>query len=239
MPAADAGSDQRAAVGSSVHLAGDACDLEGAVTAWNWQLVAAPQGSAWQLSGAQSARPTLLADRAGTYRLRLTVTNGTGATSEPRDVVVAAGPRGGDGIDNDLDGLIDTDDSDHDGSDPGDAALVALGPALARGVRGCRGSRCGRVALERGRGGTSLPARVQGSIPLAPSGGVTFDLRRAGATYAGSVTVNHPGLAAQPVTVPAAQWTVGRWGVRVLVLQATVNGQLVTMLVGDAPAAQL
>ncbi len=235
VPAADAGSDQRAVVGSSVRLAGRACDLDDAVTGWSWELVAAPPGSAWRLTGAQSATPTLLADRAGTYRLRLTVTDRDGARSRPSEVVVAAGPRGGDGIDNDLDGRFDTDDTDGDGSDPVDAAIMWIGGTQTVPRVGVAAPDAVELAWNPGDGPTSLPARVRGSVALASSGAVTFDLQRVAGTYSGSVSVLDAAFGPNPVNVPASQWTVSRFGARALWLDATVRGQAVKLLVGDAP----
>ena len=226
---------ERAVVGSSVRLAGRACDLDDAVTGWSWELVAAPPGSAWRLTGAQSATPTLLADRAGTYRLRLTVTDRDGARSRPSEVVVAAGPRGGDGIDNDLDGRFDTDDTDGDGSDPVDAAIMWIGGTQTVPRVGVAAPDAVEFAWTPGDGPTSLPARVRGSVALASSGAVTFDLQRVAGTYSGSVSVLDAAFGPNPVNVPASQWAVSRLGARALWLDATVRGQTVKLLVGDAP----
>ena len=118
-PAADPGSDQRVEVGSSVALDGSAsCDPDATPVMLRWELASAPAGSAWRLDGADTATPTLLADRAGPFRVRLVVTDASGARSLEREVVVIAGPPCGDGVDGDLDGLIDTDDPDCDGSAP-------------------------------------------------------------------------------------------------------------------------
>ena len=56
----------------------------------------------------------LRADRPGPYRVRLVVTDPQGRASSPDEVLVKAGPRCADGIDDDVDGLIDTDDPDCD-----------------------------------------------------------------------------------------------------------------------------
>lgn len=119
-PAADAGRDQRVPVGATARLDGrSSCDPDtqdpGAELAPRWELVSAPTGSAWSLAGSDSWRPTLVADRPGPYRVRLVVTDPTGRTSTEDEVEVRAGPQGADGVDDDLDGLIDSDDPDADG----------------------------------------------------------------------------------------------------------------------------
>jgi hypothetical protein len=107
------------------------CDADGDALQAHWELVSAPSGSAWSLSDADTMHPKLLADRVGPYRARLTVTDSHGATSLEQEVLIIAGPRCGDGIDDDLDGRIDTDDADCDGTDPIDPGSdqVAVGTA--------------------------------------------------------------------------------------------------------------
>lgn len=118
-PAADAGAVGRVTPGSTVRLDGSAsCDGDGGTLSHRWELVSAPAGSAWSLTGATTASPSLLADVVGPYRVRLVVTDDEGNRSAEQEVLVVAGPRCGDGIDNDLDGRIDTDDIDCDGVDP-------------------------------------------------------------------------------------------------------------------------
>ncbi len=77
--------------------------------------MSAPAGSTWTLDDATTWRPRLLADRVGPYRVRLVVTDATGRESEEAEVLVKVGPQCADGVDDDLDGLIDTDDPDCDG----------------------------------------------------------------------------------------------------------------------------
>lgn len=115
-PAADAGPDRRVAVGTSLVLDGRAsCHPEGAGLTPNWELVSAPAGSTWSLTGTTGWSPVLTADRPGPFRVRLTVRDAIGRTSVPEEVLVKVGPQCADGIDDDLDGLIDTDDPDCDG----------------------------------------------------------------------------------------------------------------------------
>lgn len=114
-PAADAGRDQRVAVGATVALDGRAsCDSDGTIAAHRWELVSSPAGSSWSLLDAGTATPSLLADAPGPYRVRLVVTDDQGAESLVDEVLVMAGDRCADGRDDDLDGRIDTDDPDCD-----------------------------------------------------------------------------------------------------------------------------
>ena len=116
-PAADPGPDRVASPPEAVTLDGrGSCDADGDVLTPHWELIAAPAGSTWSLEGAESWAPRLFADRIGPYRVRLTVTDQAGAVSLPADVLVRAGGLCEDGIDNDLDGLFDSDDPDCDAS---------------------------------------------------------------------------------------------------------------------------
>jgi hypothetical protein len=120
-PAADAGKGGRVTPGTVVTLDGSAsCDADGDALQPHWELVSAPAGSAWKLTGDSSAHPQLTTDQVGPYRVRLTVTDTNGATSLEQEVLVIAGDRCADGIDNDTDGRIDTDDPNCDGTDPVD-----------------------------------------------------------------------------------------------------------------------
>ena len=128
-PAADAGVERRVMPGDVVTLDGSAsCDADGDDLQPHWELVSAPAGSAWELTGSDSMQPQLHTDRVGPYRVRLTVTDSHGATSLEQEVLIIAGQRCGDGMDNDFDGRIDTDDADCDGLDPGEA-LISVGSA--------------------------------------------------------------------------------------------------------------
>jgi len=128
-PAADAGVERRVMPGDVVTLDGSAsCDADGDDLQPHWELVSAPAGSAWELTGSDSMQPQLHTDRVGPYRVRLTVTDSHGATSLEQEVLIIAGQRCGDDMDNDFDGRIDTDDADCDGLDPGEA-LISVGSA--------------------------------------------------------------------------------------------------------------
>jgi hypothetical protein len=114
-PAADPGRARRVAVGEVVTLDGRrSCDLERGALAPRWTLVSAPPGSAWTLEDADGWRPRLHADRPGPFRVRLVVTDPSGAASRPAEVLIAAGDRCEGGLDEDRDGRIDTDDPDCD-----------------------------------------------------------------------------------------------------------------------------
>ncbi len=117
-PAADPGPTRRVSVGTAVGLDGTAsCDAGGSPLSYRWELVSAPAGSAWTLDGAGSPTPTLLADRAGIYRVELVVTDSGGTASEVAEVEVMAGPGGLDTVDGDLDGRFDAADPDVDSGD--------------------------------------------------------------------------------------------------------------------------
>jgi len=62
-----------------------------------WTLLAAPSGSAATLSGTTAREPSLVPDRAGTYSVRLVVTDSTGRASAPVDTTVTAGTCGTNG----------------------------------------------------------------------------------------------------------------------------------------------
>jgi hypothetical protein len=145
-PAAAPGPDQRVAPGLIVWLDGSAsCDANGDALTPGWQLVSAPAGSAWLLEGSDTWTPRLHADRIGPYRVQLVVTDSDGAASLPAQVLIIAGTPCEDGIDNDVDGLIDSDDPDCDtpvacvGDCSGDAEVsideVIVGVGIAVGDR--------------------------------------------------------------------------------------------------------
>lgn len=116
-PAADPGPDRDATPPQVVTLEGrGSCDADGDTLTPHWDLVAAPPGSAWSLEEADTWTPRLFADRSGPYRVRLVVTDTAGAASRPREVLVRAGSRCENGLDDDLDGWFDSDDADCDAS---------------------------------------------------------------------------------------------------------------------------
>lgn len=116
-PGADPGDERRGvSVGVPVELDGtESCDPDGDALVPRWELVSAPGGSDWRLDGAASWRPLLHVDRPGPFRVRLVVTDEHGAVSLPSDVLVLAGERCSNTVDDDLDGLFDRADPDCDG----------------------------------------------------------------------------------------------------------------------------
>ena len=76
-PAANAGPDQTAPVGSTVSLNGSgSSDADGDALGYAWTLQSAPAGSAAALAGAASVTPSFVVDRPGSYVLRLVVNDG-------------------------------------------------------------------------------------------------------------------------------------------------------------------
>jgi hypothetical protein len=91
------------------------CDFDGDSLTHQWQLVSAPAGSAWSLEQTEDGETAYLyPDRPGPYRMQLVVTDEHGAVSNPVEALIVTGSRCADGVDSDLDGLIDTDDIDCD-----------------------------------------------------------------------------------------------------------------------------
>lgn len=75
-PLPDAGPSRRTEVGSGARLDGRGTRaLPGKGLRYHWRIVRAPRGSKARLRGAASARPRLLTDRAGRYRVRLVATS--------------------------------------------------------------------------------------------------------------------------------------------------------------------
>ncbi len=111
-PAAHPGDDVAwLAPGQVVTLDGRAsCDADGDTLTPSWRLVSAPARGAWKLEDADGWTPRLTVDQPGAYRVSLTVTDENGASSLPVEVRLTAGAPCEDGLDDDLDGLIDTDD---------------------------------------------------------------------------------------------------------------------------------
>jgi hypothetical protein len=127
-PAADAGEPRRVMPPQVVVLEGSGCDADGDVVSPHWELVSAPAGSAWSLDAADAWTPQLFVDRPGPYRLRLTVTDARGGVSRPAEVLIIGGDAGADGIDNDLDGWFDSDDTDGDAANQAPALVAPLSP---------------------------------------------------------------------------------------------------------------
>ena len=144
---------ERAAVGSEIQLDGrGSCDPAGDSLTPRWELVAAPRGSAWQLAGTDSWTPRLAVDAAGTFRVRLTVTDAAGNASDPVDVVVAGGDRCADERDDDLDGRFDAADPDCDGAPP-DPTNDAVGIIVPGSYAGALTAPADTARVERGADG--------------------------------------------------------------------------------------
>src|SRR5262249_38708189 len=74
---ADAGQDQTVAVGATVQLDGSASfDPDGDTLTYDWSLTTLPSGSSASLSDSTAAKPTFVADQAGTYIAQLIVNDG-------------------------------------------------------------------------------------------------------------------------------------------------------------------
>jgi len=117
-PAADPGPTRWVAPGQVLELDGSrSCDPEGTQLEYHWELISAPAGSAWNLEASRSPQPRLHVDRTGPFRLRLSVVDATIQTDGSvgsSELLVVAGELCADGIDNDLDGLFDSEDPDCD-----------------------------------------------------------------------------------------------------------------------------
>lgn len=75
-PFGDAGPDQTVPAGTVVNLAGSASDADGDGLTYAWAIASKPAGSSAMLTDASVADPSFTADKAGTYELALTVTDG-------------------------------------------------------------------------------------------------------------------------------------------------------------------
>jgi hypothetical protein len=88
-PTANAGPNQKVAVGSTVHLQGSGSDSQNLPLNYIWSLPTVPPGSAASLSATNVQNPTFVADLPGTYAAQLIVSNGT-LTSPPSLVTITS-----------------------------------------------------------------------------------------------------------------------------------------------------
>jgi RHS repeat-associated protein len=89
-PTANAGPNQNVATGSKVQLDGTAStDPGGLALTYQWCLSSVPSGSSAKLSSTSAAKPTLVADKAGTYKAQLIVSD-THASSAPSTVTITS-----------------------------------------------------------------------------------------------------------------------------------------------------
>ncbi len=92
-PIADAGAAQTVQVGDQVILDGSSSyDPDGDSLRYTWTLVSSPSGSAAALSNPGSSSPRFTADRLGSYKISLVVTDGS--TSSAPDTVTVEAVRG-------------------------------------------------------------------------------------------------------------------------------------------------
>lgn len=87
VPIAAAGPDQTVHVGDTVTLTGSGSDPDGELVSYLWTLSSSPAGSTATLSGTTAPTTSFIADVAGTYVLRLVVSD-AGGSSAPDLVVV-------------------------------------------------------------------------------------------------------------------------------------------------------
>ncbi|MEA3492537.1 MAG: DUF1566 domain-containing protein [Campylobacterota bacterium] len=90
LPVADAGPDQSdIAVNSRVYLDGSASsDPDGSTLTYLWSIIQRPDGSQATLSNTGSVKPTLIVDKAGLYRVKLTVNNEHNNSSDEMNIAV-------------------------------------------------------------------------------------------------------------------------------------------------------
>jgi RHS repeat-associated protein len=89
-PTANAGPNQTVFAGRTVQLNGvGSNDPSGLPLSYSWTLTSRPSGSTAVVSGANTATPTLVADKAGTYTAQLVVNNGY-TSSSPSTITITA-----------------------------------------------------------------------------------------------------------------------------------------------------
>lgn len=88
-PSANAGSAQSVLVGATVTLNGNGSSTSSGGLSYAWTLVSKPEGSAAQLTRADTVNPTFVADVTGRYEIDLVVSNGQASSSHSRVIVTA------------------------------------------------------------------------------------------------------------------------------------------------------
>ena len=92
-PSANAGPDQSVLVGDLVALDGSSSsDTDGSISAFAWAFVSRPAGSSASLSSASTSTPSFVADAAGDFVVRLTVTDNQALTGQDNVTVTASLP---------------------------------------------------------------------------------------------------------------------------------------------------
>lgn len=82
-PTANAGSDQRVSIGTTVQLDGTgSSDPDGDVLSFSWTLLDKPQSSSAEIQNPTTPQPMFEPDLAGAYRIELTVTDPAGASAK-------------------------------------------------------------------------------------------------------------------------------------------------------------
>ena len=88
-PVAQAGTDQRAPVGTVISLNGaGSSDVDGDPLTYLWSLTSTPSGSAATLSDPSAVQPTVVIDKPGNYTAQVIVHDGT-VNSEPATVTIS------------------------------------------------------------------------------------------------------------------------------------------------------
>jgi hypothetical protein len=90
-PVASAGTDQNVPTGTTVALDGSAsADPDGNLITYAWTVDSRPTGSAAAITDATSPRPSLVADKSGTYTISLVVSDGVLSSIADQVVVTAS-----------------------------------------------------------------------------------------------------------------------------------------------------
>ena len=92
-PVAKAGLDQSIRAGATVHLDGSASfddNTASASLAYSWTFASKPASSTATLTDANTATPSFVADKAGSYVVNLVVTDQASAASQPDSVIISS-----------------------------------------------------------------------------------------------------------------------------------------------------